>query len=101
LRRQIFLDVFKGMTLRCEVGAPFAWLALPPHWSPSNFALMLQQRGVAVSPGSIFALGARAPDRFVRVCFGKPRTAQDLRSALLKLRGLTTEVPQETYLPVA
>ena len=100
-RRQVFFEVFKGHHFRCEVGAPYAWLSLPGHWRPNRFATALQQRGVRVSPGPAFAIGARAQEQNIRICFGQPATAGHLRNALLKVRELMAEKAGDDFTPVA
>ena len=101
LRRQVFLEVFKGHTVRCEQGAPFAWVSLPHHWRPIRFAVTAKQRGVHISPGPSFAIGARAEEQNIRICFGQPATAEDLRTALEKVHTLMAEVPSDDFSPVA
>ena len=101
LRRKIFLEVFKGQRFRCEPGAPYAWLSLPAHWKPSRFAVEARQRGIHVSPGSYFAIGARAQEQNIRICFGQPATAEDLRRALIKIHELMAETQVDDFTPVA
>lgn len=100
-RRVLFLDIFKGKDLRCEPGAPYAWLALPDWWKPSHFVDVLDSRGVKVSPGTAFAIGARANERFVRVCFGQPTGLDDLRRSFHIIRELMDEVVADDFRPVA
>ena len=101
LRRKIFLEVFKGQRFRCEPGAPYAWLSLPAHWKPSRFAVEARQRGIHVSPGSYFAIGARAQEQNIRICFGQPATAEDLRRTLIKIHELMAETQVDDFTPVA
>ena len=101
VRRQVFFEVFKGHKFRCEPGAPYAWLSLPQQWKPIRFAVAARQRGVHISPGPSFAIGAKAQEQNVRICFGQPATAQDLRDALEKIRTLMTETQSDDFLPVA
>jgi aspartate/methionine/tyrosine aminotransferase len=101
IRRQVFFEVFKGHTFRCEPGAPYAWVSLPQHWKPIRFAVALKQRGVHISPGPSFAIGAKAQEQNIRICFGQPATAGDLRAALEKVRTLMAEVHTDDFSPVA
>lgn len=101
IRRQVFFEVFKGHKFRCEPGAPYAWLSLPQQWKPIRFAVAARQRGVHISPGPSFAIGAKAQEQNIRVCFGQPATADDLRDALEKIRTLMTETHSDDFSPVA
>ena len=101
IRRQVFFEVFKGHKFRCEPGAPYAWLSLPQQWKPVRFAVAARQRGVHISPGPSFAIGAKAQEQNIRVCFGQPATAQDLRAALDKLRTLMADTHTDAFSPVA
>ena len=100
-RRQIFFEVFKGHKFRCEPGAPYAWVSLPSHWKPIRFAVALKQRGVHISPGPSFAIGAKAQEQNIRICFGQPATGEDLRAALIKIRTLMAETHSDDFSPVA
>jgi DNA-binding transcriptional MocR family regulator len=101
IRRQVFFEVFKGHDFRCEPGAPYAWVALPAQWKPIRFAVACKQRGVHISPGPSFAIGAKAHEQNIRICFGQPAHAEDLQSALIKIRGLMAETAEDDFTPVA
>ncbi len=101
IRRQVFHEVFKGLPFRCEPGSPYAWVSLPQHWKPFRFAVACKQRGVHISPGPSFAIGAKAQEQNIRICFGQPATAEDLRAALLKVRELMAETITDDFTPVA
>jgi aspartate/methionine/tyrosine aminotransferase len=101
IRRQVFFEVFKGHAFRCEPGAPYAWVSLPQQWKPIRFAVACKQRGVHISPGPSFAIGAKAHEQNIRICFGQPATAEDLRNALLKTRDLMAETSEDDFTPVA
>lgn len=100
-RRQMFMDVFEGNTFVCEPGAPYAWLTLPPHWSAPRFAAAALTRNVKVTPSAAFMLAAKAHDRAIRICFGQPASADALRAALMQLRELMNEAPDNDFMPVA
>ena len=59
-RRNVFLQVFKGTSFRCEPGAPYAWLELPEQWQAGRFVRALAARRVRVTPGSAFLLDGSA-----------------------------------------
>lgn len=50
--------------------APMLWLPLPDPWRMDDFVFQARNRGVAVTPGSIFAAGREPPPNAVRVCLG-------------------------------
>jgi DNA-binding transcriptional MocR family regulator len=101
MRRQVFFEVFKGHTFRCEPGAPYAWVSLPLHWRPIRFAVACKQRGVHISPGPSFAIGAKSQEQNIRICFGQPATAEDLRAALIKVKELMADTIIDDFTPVA
>jgi DNA-binding transcriptional MocR family regulator len=101
IRRRVFQEVFGDHKFRCETGSPYAWVSLPQHWKPIRFAVACKQRGVHISPGPSFAIGAKAQEQNIRVCFGQPATADDLRAALIKVRELMTETITDDFTPVA
>ena len=101
IRRQVFFEVFKGHKFRCEPGSPYAWVSLPQHWRPIRFAVACRQRGVHISPGPSFAIGAKAQEQNIRICFGQPAKAEDLRAALNKVKDLMVETITDDFTPVA
>jgi DNA-binding transcriptional MocR family regulator len=101
IRRAIFQETFRDMPHRCEPGAPYAWLPLPPQWNAGRFATALRARNVKVTPGSAFALGNRARDRAVRICFGSPHSRDELRRAFAEIRALSETLPHDEFTPVA
>ncbi len=101
VRRDVFLDTFKGTPYRCETGAPYAWLKLPEHWIASRFTAALAARGVKVNPGATFELGASKPDRHVRLCFGTPANVYQMRATFEQIRALMDEHDDDEFTPVA
>lgn len=100
-RRALFVEIFAGIDYLCEPGAPHAWVNLPSHWSGSRFASSALSRGIRISPAASFMFGSRGPDKAVRLCFGQPQSADELRDALLQLRKLMQEQPADEFMPVA
>jgi DNA-binding transcriptional MocR family regulator len=100
-RRRMLCETFVGTSFMCEPGAPYAWVNLPPQWSGRRFAATALTRNVKVSPGAAFALTAKTHDRAIRVCFGQPATRDALRAALMKIRELMSEVPEDDFTPMA
>jgi DNA-binding transcriptional MocR family regulator len=106
-RRGIFREVFARHIFSCEPGAPYAWLNLPGHWSPLRFVSAALTHNIKLTPGPAFSFGSasssgpQAKDHAVRICFGQPATSQELKNALLKIRGLTEQDPEDNFTPVA
>jgi DNA-binding transcriptional MocR family regulator len=100
-RRNLFLDVFKGCTFRCEQAAPFAWLQLPEWWTAGRFSTVLAGRGVKVTPGNAFQLGPQTSSRYVRVCFGHPQRSFQIRQAFETIHKVMQERNDDDFTPVA
>ncbi len=101
VRRMAFLKTFKGCKFRCEPGAPYAWVALPGHWKPMRFAAALQQVGVKITPGQAFAIGAKASENYIRICFGQPNSLEELQTGFNKVRLMMAETIVDDFTPVA
>lgn len=100
-RRELALGILKRRIVHCRPGACFLWLRLPERWTPGDFARELADRGVRVTPGPAFAIGARSDDRSVRVCFGGKANRESFRQALVLLNQLLDEDPAERFNHVA
>jgi DNA-binding transcriptional MocR family regulator len=100
-RRSLFLEIFKDQTFRCNAGAPYGWLKLPPHWSPSRFAQTLAQRKIKVTPGNLFELDPNVPSQHIRICFGHPKVGWRLREAFEEILNLMQDHEFEDFTPVA
>src|SRR5439155_13667260 len=99
-RRAVALEVLAGHALRCEPGAMYAWLSLPPHWRPAEFAAAAQSSGVKLTPGAAFAMDHTAP-RAVRVCLGPAPSREALRDGFERLRKLLDRGPVEEFQTMA
>jgi DNA-binding transcriptional MocR family regulator len=100
-RRQLFMQVFKDYTFRCQPGAPYAWLELPTHWTPSRYAQALMTRKIRITPSHAFELTPGQPSRHVRVCFGGPGHTGNLRTALETAETVLRQAEEEDFFPVA
>ena len=100
VRRELALGILDPRAVRCQPGACFLWLRLPETWTPGDFARELADRGVKVTPGPAFAVGPRADDRCVRVCFGGA-SREAFQQALHMVNGLLDEDPSERFNHVA
>ncbi len=101
-RRAAFMDVFQGFDYRCEPGAPFAWLALPQHWTANRFAATLRTHNIGVSSGNAFDLTAmREGEHHIRVCFGSPQVNWRPSTTFEAIRTLALEHEDDHFSPVA
>jgi DNA-binding transcriptional MocR family regulator len=58
------------------------WLQLPDPWRANDFATEARRRHVAVTPAESFAVGRNSTPHAVRICFGMPRTRDELQAGL-------------------
>ena len=58
------------------------WLQLPEPWRANDFATEARRRHVAVTPAESFAVGRNSTPHAVRICFGMPRTRDELQAGL-------------------
>ncbi|GGL90526.1 GntR family transcriptional regulator [Streptomyces fumigatiscleroticus] len=86
-RQRILAERLDGFAVRSDPHAYFAWWELPAPWRADTFTAAAAARGIAVTPGSAFAVGAgRAPDA---VRLGLASVAvPDLDRALRTLAGV-------------
>ncbi|MCX5388253.1 PLP-dependent aminotransferase family protein [Streptomyces sp. NBC_00083] len=76
-----------GFRVRGDAAAYFCWWELPAPWRAETFAAAAAERlGVAVTPGTAFAVGGRVPDA-VRIGLATP-PAPVLAGALRRLAAL-------------
>ncbi len=101
VRREGFLETFKGHDVRCAQGAPYAWLKLPERWSANRFAALLASRNVKVTPESAFHLGGSVPGNHIRVCFGDSSPTFVTHRAFDVIRDVMAENPEDEFTPVA
>ena len=65
------------------------------------FASAALSHNIKITPGPAFNFGPNAKDHAVRICFGQPATAHDLKLTLLKIRDLMEQDPEDDFTPVA
>ncbi|GAB1336765.1 PLP-dependent aminotransferase family protein [Streptomyces sp. E-15] len=80
-RQRLVAERLAGFTVRSDPAACFAWWELPAPWRADTFTAAARAHGIAVTPGTAFAVGTgRAPDA-VRLGLGsvpEPRLARAL-----------------------
>jgi DNA-binding transcriptional MocR family regulator len=73
--------------------APMIWLPLPEPWRMDDFVFQARNRGVAVTPGSVFTVGRAPAADAVRVCLGSIREER-LTQGLAILGDLLRQPPE-------
>ncbi|MCX4665447.1 PLP-dependent aminotransferase family protein [Streptomyces sp. NBC_01381] len=58
--------------VRVDPRSYFCWWELPSHWRAEAFVAAAAERGVAVTPGSAFAIGERSAPGAVRIGLASP-----------------------------
>ncbi|WP_157881510.1 aminotransferase class I/II-fold pyridoxal phosphate-dependent enzyme, partial [Streptomyces phaeochromogenes] len=62
-RQRVVAELLHGFAVRADPSAYYAWWELPSPWRADTFTAAAAARGIAVTPGSAFAVGAQgAPD---------------------------------------
>ncbi|MDX3249343.1 PLP-dependent aminotransferase family protein, partial [Streptomyces sp. ME18-1-4] len=62
-RQRILAEQLAGFTVRTDPRAYFAWWELPAPWRADTFTAAAAAHGIAVTPGTVFAVGPhRTPD---------------------------------------
>lgn len=93
-RQQVAREALKRFDLDGDERAYHLWMPLPEHWRAEAFAAAALRRGIAVTPGSAFAVGPGHMPRAVRLALTTP-AMKDLQRALQGLAALaaTSEEP--------
>ena len=81
-RQAIARDVLGDLAVGNHPHALHFWLELPDPWRGESFARATLQRGVAVAPAEIFAVGRGAVAHAVRLGLGAARDRAELVRAL-------------------
>lgn len=88
-RHRLVRRALDGFDTSTDPRAYFCWWRLPAPWRAETFVAAAAQEGVAVTPGSAFAVGARTAPDAVRVGLASP-PHQELAQALDRLAALAS-----------
>ncbi|MFH8339425.1 PLP-dependent aminotransferase family protein [Streptomyces sp. AM6-12] len=69
-RRRLLTAELDGFAVRSDPAAYFAWWQLPAPWRADTFAAAARERGIAVTPGTAFAVGPGGAPDAVRLGLG-------------------------------
>lgn len=93
-RQRLVADRLAGSTVRADPAAYHCWWELPPPWRAETFVAAAGRRGIAVTPGAAFAVGASHAPNAVRLALGTPPVPV-LDAALTTLAGIAAGVPAD------
>jgi DNA-binding transcriptional MocR family regulator len=90
-RQDLVAKALADFTVRADPHAYHCWWELPDPWRADTFVAAAARRGIAVSPGAIFAVASQAPHA-VRLALAAP-TRPELATALKTLAALARDTP--------
>jgi DNA-binding transcriptional MocR family regulator len=86
-RQRLARTILAGLDVRGDPGAYHLWLELPDIWRAETYMAAAARRGIAVTPGSAFAVQPGHAPNAVRLALASPTEAK-LAEALRTLRQL-------------
>ncbi|MEV7501832.1 PLP-dependent aminotransferase family protein [Streptomyces sp. NPDC093018] len=89
-RRRLVAEELGGFAVRSDPSSYFAWWELPAPWRADTFAAAARERGIAVTPGTAFAVGPGGAPGAVRLGLGsapEPELARALSVLAAVARG--------------
>ncbi len=96
-RNKLVERVFSGVSYGGSQNGMHIWLPLPQSWTEEGFVAHAARAGVAVGPGSSFAVSDVSPEAGVRICLGA-ETLQDLEKGLTAVCKLLRSQPEPVLL---
>ena len=71
-RQRLLRKTCPDMTIKADPHAYHAWLELPSAWRAESFTAAAAERGIAVAPGTAFAVGPGHAPNAVRLALASP-----------------------------
>ncbi len=96
-RNRLVEQVFSGIPYHSSENGMHIWLPLPPPWTEEGFVAHASRNGVAVGPGSSFAVSDTASEAGVRICLGA-ETLEDMEKGLATICRLIRSQPEPVLL---
>lgn len=93
LRQQVARAALEAFEGDGDERAYHLWMPLPEHWRSEAFVAAALRRGIAVTSGSAFAVGAGHAPRAVRLALAAPEMS-DLKRALQSLVALAAIIEE-------
>jgi len=81
-RQALARELLRGHDYRAQPTSYHIWLPLPPPWRTAGFTAALRERGVAVDPGSAFAVDPANAPHAVRISLSAAASRERLARAL-------------------
>ncbi|MEU3458877.1 PLP-dependent aminotransferase family protein [Streptomyces sp. NPDC006733] len=94
LRQSIAARQLAGFPVRTAPSCYFVWWELPEPWRAETFVAAAARRGIAVTPGAAFAVGAHSAPNAVRVALASP-PPDTLAAALAALAAVAAVSPDD------
>lgn len=94
LRQALVADCLAGHRIQTDPRAYHVWLELPEGWRADSFTAAAARAGIALTPGSAFAVVPGHSPNAVRLGLGLP-AHPELRKALTRIGALLAARPEE------
>lgn len=98
-RQTIAAQILGGLPYRAHAEGLQIWLSLPPGVLEDRFVAQARVHGVAVAPGSSFAVGSQPHRAAIRIAIGPPGEVE-LRGGLSTLVDLYRSEPEPVLLAI-
>ncbi|WP_136660042.1 PLP-dependent aminotransferase family protein [Nitratireductor sp. XY-223] len=96
-RNRLAARIFSGIPYCGSENGMHIWLPLPQSWTEEEFVAHASRNGVAVGPGSSFAVSGVSPEPGIRICLGA-ESMQDLERGLTMICRLLRSQPEPVLL---
>ncbi|WP_417433123.1 PLP-dependent aminotransferase family protein [Hoeflea sp.] len=96
-RNQLAAEVLADIPFNASANGMHVWLPTPGSWTEDGFVAHARLNGVAVAPGSAFAMSETVARRGIRICLGA-ETDQTLERGLTVISRLARSNPEPALL---
>ncbi|SOE16502.1 GntR family transcriptional regulator [Hoeflea halophila] len=96
-RNEVAAKALSGIPFQSSPNGMHVWLPIPGAWTEEEFVAHARLNGVAVAPGSAFAMSESARDQGVRICLGA-ETSRTLQRGLNVIARLARSNPEPALL---
>ena len=96
-RNALAADVLGDIPFHSSRNGMHIWLPMPGLWTEEGFVAHARLNGVAVAPGSAFAMSDSVNKRGIRICLGA-ETEQSLERGLTVISRLARSNPEPALL---
>lgn len=96
-RNGIVNEILDGIPAAGALSSPLRYIQLPEYFTGKSFEICAQQAGVHVYGAERFAVGNKPVEKAVRISVTTPRSTEELREGLNRLRELLVQ-PKECFM---